>query len=217
MSRYSLKDILKSKKPGDEWYTLAAPEEVSIWQLKSQWPKNLFKDKLVSPLSISVTSYEKFNVHREKYKAKNPLRLPCGVEVIGFLETKTNKKFQGKARIDSVSEVNIFLKELSEKTGLVTWYISNLHIYNANEGVETEFRVHNPDGHGPGFFLFRIWKGKESILYPDICIEAQKRYVGKFYSNLSHCTAVEQKDVVHGCALEKKITKKQIVRRSKKT
>ena len=217
MSKYPLKDILKNKLPGDEWYTLAAPEEVLFWQLSNPWPDNLFKSRGVSPISISVRSDEQADINREEFKTKDPLRLPCGVEMTGFYETKMTKKVQGRARIDSGVELNDFMRDLCSQYGLGSWEVFNTHIYNDKEGVEVEFKFHNPDGHGPGFYLFRIWKGKDSRLYPDVCLADQKRYVVDFYSNLSHCTAVPLNGVGHGCALEKKITKKQIVRRQQNT
>jgi hypothetical protein len=41
MSKYKLGDILAGKKPGDEWFCLAAPERVWVWIKKSPWPKTL--------------------------------------------------------------------------------------------------------------------------------------------------------------------------------
>jgi hypothetical protein len=220
MSKYSLKDILKNKKPGDEWYTLAAPEEILYWDLRKPWEKDFFKNRGVTPLSISFrtpTADKIEDFDKKKYNGRNPLRFKCGVEMVGFVKTTTKKEVQGTVRIDSAIELNNFMEELCSKYGIGRWEIFNICVYNSQEGVESVFKIHNPDGHGPGFFLFRIFKGKDSRLYPDIALNDQYRYVAKFYSNLSHCTAVERKDVAHGCALEKKITKKQIVRRSKKT
>jgi len=213
MSRYKLSDILKNKNPGDEWYTLEAPEEVRIWQMEHPWEANFFRERRVSPLSISVRSREKSSTNTQKFTEKVPMKMKCGIDVTGRLVTKQIKSFHGKARVDSCVEINEFLKELSEKTGLSFWETFNLRIYNPKHAVEIEFKILNPDGHGAGLFLNRIYKGKMSKLYPEIYLSDQQLYVADFYSNLSHCTAVKHQTVGHGCAIEKKIKKKQIVKK----
>lgn len=213
MGNYTLQDILKNKKEGDEWYTLLAPEEARFWKLKKPWPESYFRNLGVSPVCLSVRSHVPEITDKKKYSSKEPLVLPCGVEFVGEETTKQSKKIHGKLRVDSGVELNIALTELSNATGYTQWEVYDIHIYNATEGVESQFKMHNPDGHGAQFVLFRTWKDKITKLYPEILLETQRRYVGGFQSHVSHCTQTETKQMIPSCGIEKKITKKQIVRR----
>jgi hypothetical protein len=35
--RIKISDLLKLKEPGDEWFTIEAPEEFHVWQKKAPW------------------------------------------------------------------------------------------------------------------------------------------------------------------------------------
>lgn len=218
MSNIRLTDILKNKKEGEQWYCLEAPEYVRVWLNNNPWDKGIFNNKGVSPVSISVSSDAIVAFDEQKFNYKSQLKLNCGVEITsGKIKTRQRKSAIFKIRIDSCIEFNEVMKELSEKTGLKSWDINAIKIYNPNEGMFTSFKLHNPDGNGTGMFTYRFTKEKFSRLYPDVVIADQKRFVNKFYNNIAHCMASKPEGLVHSCALEnkKKITKKQTILRKK--
>lgn len=217
MSNYRLTDILKSKTEGAEWYCLEAPEETRVWVSGSPWDNDIFKKAGISPVVIQVSSDMVVGDKKDVFSYKAPLVLSCGVDVPkGFIKTRTNKSASFTIRIDSCIELNQIMDELSKKTGLTSWDVKKLKVYNADDGVFVEFALHNPDGNGTGLFTYRFEIGKSSRLYPDVVIADQQRYVKKFYNNLAHCTAAKSDSLVHSCALKKKVKKKQIIRRSAK-
>lgn len=212
-SKVKLKELLKTKKPGDEWYSLHAPEEVRMWVSTKPWKKGTFSKRGVRLLAVSFNSWSEGASNKETFTFKAPLNLKCGVELTGNYKTRQTVSANLKCRVDDVVEFNAVMKELSSKTSMHTWEINKINVYNPKESVEIEFSIHNPDSNGSGLYLYRVIREKTSTIYPNIALSDQMRYVDKFYENLAHCTANQVTEMVHACGLEKKIPKKQIIRR----
>lgn len=210
-----LKEMLKIKKPGDEWYSLHAPEELRIWQKSKPWKKGSFSDRGVKLLSVSFRAYSETSDTREKFSLKTPMVLKGGGELFGDYRIRQIKSASLKGRFDDCTDFNVNMKELCKKTGLDFWEISKLSVYNPKVAVEVEFAIHNPDGSGASLYLYRIIKEKTSRLYPTIMLSDQLKYVDRFYENLAHCTADEVTNLVHACGLKKKRPKKQIKTKKK--
>lgn len=219
MSNIRLKDLLKNKKEGEQWYCLEAPEDVRVWINKHPWDKDTFRERGVSVVAISVKSDAIVAFDEQKFNYKSQLKLDCGVEITnGKIKTRQRKSSMFNIRVDSCVEFNEVMEELSKKTGLDSWDINKIKIYNDKEAIFTSFKLHNPDGNGTGMFTHRFTKDKFSRLYPDVVIADQKRFVGNFYNNIAHCTAAKPEGLVHSCALEnkKKIKKRQTILRKRK-
>lgn len=209
-----LKELLKTKKPGEEWYSLHAPEELRIWQKSKPWKKGSFSKRGVKFFSASFHASKQMSSIHQVYTVKSPMVLDCG-ELYGDYKTIQTKSATFKGRFDNCVDFNTYMKELCEKTQLDVWEIKKLNIYNPKESVEIEFTIHNPDGHGVGLYLYRIIYDKASRMYPNIMLSEQMKCVDRFYENLAHCTADEITMKIHACGLEKKIPKKQIKTKKK--
>jgi hypothetical protein len=215
MSKYRLTDVLMGKKEGDEWYCLAAPEETRMWLKKNPWDRETFSKHGITPVSLKIESGEVSAVQIDKFSYKNPLILKSGLDITkGQIKTRQYKSAQFEIRVDSCIEFNEIMKELSQKTGLETWEVKKIVIYNKDVGVSTEFKLHNPNGTGTGLYTHRFEKEKTSRLYPEVMISDQMLYVKTFYDTMAHCAACKNEELIHACAIEKKITKKQVIRRT---
>jgi len=210
-----LKELLKTKKPDDEWYSVHAPEEVRVWTTRKPWKKGTFSKKGVRALAVAVFGQIETSEAQESFTMKSPLVLNCGVELTGKVRSRQYVNVSLKGRVDDCMEINRVMKELSSRMGIKNWEVRKLTVYNPNEAVDVEFELHNPDGHGSGLYLFRVCKGKVARIYPNIMLSDQLKYVDRFYENIAHCRAKQIVETVHGCALEKKKPKRQIKRRKK--
>jgi len=217
MTRPRTYDILAKKEAGEEWYCFEAPEEFHVWLLNHPWRPDSFRDYGVSLLSLTVRSATPTGEEdRHRYNRRSPLRLDCGIEVNkGYYQTTQTKTAKFRMRVSGPRETEEALSELSQKTGLETWEVWEMTIYNSKEGVEAEFKRHNPDGTGTSLYFYRASWADRSLLYPDIPLNEQQRIVGRFQNRLAHCTAEEMKQIAFSCALKKKISPKQIKVRRK--
>ena len=216
MSNIRLTDILKNKKEGEEWHCLAAPEETKVWTSKSPWNKDTFSKRKVVPVAVSVASGEVAAIHIDKFTLKSPLIMKNGLDITkGRIKTRQYRSASFTIRVDSCIELNEVLKELSDKLALKTWLIKRIVIYNKEHGISTEFKPHNPNGTGIGLYSYRFEKEKNSWLYPNVMISDQILYVGNFYDEMAHCTAAKSEELIHACAIEKKVKSKQIKLRKK--
>ena len=215
MSHYRLTDILKAKKSGDEWYCIEAPEEVQMWSYKKPWSRNLFDEYGVEPCLVSIRAGSGTGEgNTEKFTKKSPMRLDNGILLDkGQISTAQTVNASFTIPFDSPVEFNETMKELSEKTGLFVWEVKRLKVWG-NGGL-IEYKKHNPNGTGAALLLFRVTKEKISKLYPDIMLSEQLALVGKFQERTAHCTATEQTELIHACALKLKTKKRQLKLRKK--
>jgi len=210
-----LKELLKFKKSGDEWYSLHAPEELRIWQKSKPWKKGSFSKRGVRLVSVSFRSYKEISDVCQRFTLKSPMSLESGGDLYGDYRTRQTKSASLKGRFDDCTDFNRHMKELCVKTELDVWEIHKINVYNPVQAVEIEFTIHNPDGNGAGLYLYRVIKEKTSRMYPTIMLSDQLKYVDMFYENLAHCTADEVTSMVHACGLTKKKPKKQIKTKKK--
>lgn len=203
MSNFSLQDVLAQKKEGEEWYSFQLPEEFHMWTLTNQWKNGAFKkyDMKISKLSISG----EIESHKSeiKFNQRAPLFLDCGVDLRkGNAVTKTTSTASfGLFNADSAVEINEILEELSRKYGIQVWTIKTIWLYTSN-GRELNFKRHNPNGTGVSLYFFKLKDLEREVLYPDVSLNEQQQLVNLMKLTLAHCTAVERKEMVHGCAIE---------------
>lgn len=211
MSNVRLKDVLKNKKHGEEWYTLMAPEELHKWLLKKPWDPDCFSKKGVHLLGASVSAADEPKPTRTKLTKKKPWNLPNGITVdSGYTQSSTKKTAGFRFRADSSVEFSEIMTELSERTGLDIWNVNTLEINNNTLGDVVEFKIFNPDGNGASLYLHRVISNGNSRLYPDVLLSRQIEVVGNFYDKKAHCTCTEITEKIHACAIEYGIKSKQI-------
>jgi hypothetical protein len=208
-------DALAGKASGDEWYCYEAPEEFHIWTLAHPWPADSFREYGVALLAITVRSATLTGEEsRDRYNTRNPLRLDCGVEINqGFYQMSQTKASKARMRVADPAELEDAMREWSKKTGLETWEVKELVIYNAAKGAEVEFKCHNPDGNGASLYLFRVTNDGGSRLYTHVTLHEQGELLGGFHEKLAHCTFTNA--LVPSCSIKKKLKPKQIKTRHK--
>lgn len=218
MSNTKLADVVKNKKPGDEWYTYEAPEELRFWAAGSPWPKKIFDLNGLSLASVWAEAIERAGTASVvKYTQKNPLRLDCGVEVEGQLGTSLQKKGIVRFRVDGIIELNQAMKELSEASGHETWEIKGFEVYNDRKGASVSFKIFDPDTNGTSLFAYAYFRDGHRRLFPDVLQSEQKEILGDFQNRLAHCTAIQLQGLGPSCALRHKVKKRQIkLRKAKK-
>lgn len=212
MSNTQLVDLLKSKKPGDVWYSLMAPEEVRFWKIDHPWETDFFTKRKVNLQSVYVkASASSGGNDKDTWDKKHPLYLDCGVDVPkGFAGTSQSRMAGFKIRADTVADLNTALKELSDKYDFQQWEVRAIEIYNDKEGIMTEFKVHNPNCQGDALHTWRFVNGDGSRLYPDVNMQFQSRAVADFYEAYTHCTMIEKTISEKDCAKKRRIRGKQI-------
>ena len=210
MPEFDLHDILRSKKPGDEWYTFMCPEEFHFWVKKSPWDKNAFEKYGVCVVAIDVAAILKAQKNVIKYNHKAPLVLKNGYDVEhGYISNTITKNARFRFRIDSSIETNEILKGLSEIVETDMFSVKRLYVYNKKEGAELQFNIHNPDGNGSSLYFYRMKKIGRDVLYPDIGLNELLRVIAGFKDTMAHCSAEKVEQMKHGCALKKMDKKKR--------
>ena len=202
MSNTRIDDILKSKKVGDVWYSLEAPEEVRFWSKDRPWKEEVFSKASVKLEGLLITASKGTGKeNKETFDKKNPMYLDCGIDIVkGFINTTQSMSASFRLRVDSCKEANIALKELSDKTGFDQWEIRAMDIYNPPVGIMTEFKVHNPNCQGNALSTWRFQNGDGSKLYPDASLSFQQKAVGGFTKEYTHCTQNEETILKPNCA-----------------
>lgn len=216
MGNIKLDDILRVKKPGDEWYAIEAPEQLHFWV--TPWDKKLFSDNKLAIAGVKMEASAKAggsNVIR--YSNKKPLRLKCGVEITsGQFGTTTTTKGIFKYRTDGIIELNEAMKELTVMSGLKTWTVKQLEVYNPKEGATMNFEIYDPDANGGSLYLYRVHRNGRSRLYHEILVSEQNELLKNFKNNIAHCTAVKiEARIAHACAIKRKLKKDQVKTRKK--
>jgi hypothetical protein len=208
MSKTRIDDILKNKKPGDVWFSLAAPAEVRFWNKDRPWPNDFFDKHGVKLEGLTVkASGNSGEDHKETFDKKHRMYLECGVDVTkGFTNHIQTATASFTLRVDSAREANIALNELSEKTGFDQWETRVMHIYKPPVGIFTEFKVHNPNCQGEGLNTWRFERDGQSKLFAEVSLEFQKKAIGEFYQEFTHCTMEEKTVLEKNCA--KKLKRK---------
>ena len=208
MGYLTLTDVLANKKEGDEWYSFQLPEELHIWTLVNKWKKGVFKGYGSHLSSLSVGG--EVDTHKTQRKCSNrtPMYLKCGVDIrAGCTVIKTTSTANFTFPADSSVEVNEILEELSNETGITVWAVKGMNLYVP--GIrEIFFKRHNPNGTGTSLYFFRLKDDQRNTLYPEVSLNEQQGLVSLMKIKLAHCTAVERKEMVHGCAI-KVMQKKQ--------
>lgn len=206
-----LKDVLQHKNIGDEWFSFLAPEQYHKWDVSNPWDFKEFRKLDVSLLSVAVQSNEDVPNTKNitKFSLKDPYYLEkTGVEIVeGHIGTKVKRMGSAKFRCDGVIELNRIMKELSQKSGISFWWIISMEISNNKSGGIVTFRRHNPDGHGVSLFLWRIKTEDYSKLYPDISLNEQHSYIGKFRGFAAKCQCSQETTKTHGCSIDKSVHK----------
>jgi hypothetical protein len=214
MSKLRLKDILGRIESGADYYCYEAPEEFHFWTSKHPWPAGAFKDYGVSLLSLKVLAAELGDSTRHTFNKKNPLRLDCGHEINkGSWQTQQTKVARFSIRADGASEVQDIMTELCTKTGLQSWEVLELQIYNSGRGAIIEFRKHNPNSSKALLYFWRVDVDNTSRLYPDVSLHEQQELIGGFQDRLAHCTIVKVEDDIADCAIKQKVKPRQVIRR----
>ena len=218
MSKTKLEDILRNKNAGDEWYAIEAPEELRCWIQEHRWKADIFRDNGLSLAGIKVESSDQTGkLSVDRYTPKNPMRLKCGAEIYkGQFGTTTTKKMIAKFRTDGVIEMNEVMNELCDFTGLTSWDIKQLEVYNSDKGATIEFEVHDPDSNGKLLYVYAVHRNGSRRFYHEVLISEQQELLNSFQNRFAHCTAGKFNLMGHTCALRKKTPKKQIKRRKKK-
>jgi len=211
MGNIKLKDVLKIKRPGDEWYALEAPEQLHFWTKTHKWHGDIFRENKLAIVAIKIESKKQTGKGSvDKWKWKNPMRLKCGVELTGQFGTIATKKAIFEGRLDSIIELNEVMLELCELTGFTVWEVKRLEVYHARKGAGVKFSRHNPDGTGTSLYVAKVFRDSNERWYHQVVINEQQEILGNFKNNVAHCTASEFVGIDFSCAIEKKIKKKQI-------
>ena len=206
MPQAKLSEILKHKKPGENWYSYLAPEEYHFWDLKNPWNSKKFKKYNVQIRSVSVKGVKQRddNSKDNLIRKNNPLHLDNGVTIYWGSETESSLfTYFYKIRIDGMIELNECLALLAEKKGIKQWETKTIEVINPKEGAICHFKRHNPDGNGVNLYLYRAEVGKDSWLYPDLLLATQELYCGNFRQYFAACKCLEQKVKMHGCVLDR--------------
>ena len=208
MSNTRLDDILKSKKPGDVWYSLEAPEQVRFWNKDRPWNENQFSKVGIKVEGVTVKASRGTGIeNKQTFDRKHKMSLDCGVDVIrGYINTTQSMSASFNLRVDSCRELNDAMKELSAKTGFEVWEVRTMHVYNDSAGIFTEFKVHNPNCQGDALCTWRFENSDGSKLYPEASLSFQQKAISGFYEEYTHCTMEEKTVIEKSCA--KKLRKK---------
>lgn len=212
MSKSRLDDVLASKKTGELWWCVSAPEDVLIWEASRPWSKTFFEDCGVKPSKIRVTAHQKLRPSEEKFKIGEPLRLECGVWIRdGFIKTTQAKRAALTIPVDSTVEFNEAMSELVDKTGLTVWSVQKTIVYRND--VMITHTLHDPDSQGTGLFLFRAQHGKAVMMYPELNEDEQLALVGDYKEAIAKCCWQPNKQRVRSCGI--KAAKERKARKSK--
>jgi len=190
MSSLTLKDLLATKEEGDVWYSYQAPEQFHMWTSKYPWTIGAFREYGLALLSIRVRgSLLISETVNNRFSAKSPLRLDCGIQISsGYEKVTQNREASYYFRTADVAEVAEGLSEISKKTGIHAWEITGLSVYNSKKGAELKYSRHNPNGTGRSLYLYRVETDGKSRLYPDVSIHEMQHLIGNFQGNSVHCT-----------------------------
>jgi hypothetical protein len=201
----SLKQILQHKKEGDEWHSFLAPEEYHVWT--KPWNKKKWDEYDVSVYQIAVSGSETVeNTKNEtNLSIKNRLYLDkTGIDIYkGKYGTKMKRYGSFNFRVDGISELNGAINDLVSITKIEFWQLTSLTISNKDTGGICEFRRHNPDGNGTGFYLWRLQTNEYDRLYPDVSLAEQSHYLGKFKQYFAACKCSVGIQKFHGCVIDK--------------
>ena len=181
------------KNVGDQFYSMAAPEECRFWILGRPWQPAVFRDKYKTALvSVNVKSSKIINMSDgDKYTLRDPLFLPkTGIEITDGYTTRTaqsqNTRFN--VRVDSVIEFNSAMKELSAMYSISQWRVLSMEVYNINSGITCYFEIFNPNGTGDKLALYKVLVNGDKVLYSELDYPSIKLAVGLFQDDLISCT-----------------------------
>ena len=181
------------KNIGDQFYSMAAPEECRFWVLGRPWRPAVFRDKYKTTLiAVNVKSSKIISMSEgEKYTLRDPLFLPkTGIDITDGYATRTaqsqNTRF--KVRVDSVVEFNSAMKELSAMYSVSQWRVLSMEVYNINSGITCYFDVFNPNGTGDTLALYEALIDGEKTIYSGLDYPSLKLAVGSFQDDLISCT-----------------------------
>lgn len=210
-------DLLKQKKPGDEWYTVEAPEEFHVWQRKSPWKAACFREYGAAVLGVRFVGRAGPGSSIEKFTRLEPLRLANG-EVIesGHLSNYQSKKCGVYFRVDDVAHLNATMIALSDQTEIVFWETQRLDVYMSKIGSELLFRVFNPNGVKCSLFLERATINGDDRPYPLVPLPELRKAVGGFEKDMAFCVAELDEGVRPGCAIKAGREKKRFLELKKK-
>jgi len=208
-----LSNVLDTKKPGEEWYSIQAPEELHTWNIKNPWKEDFYKEYGVYLFGAKFrTDIDVKKFPPERYTKKSPLLLSSGSKVEqGQVKTRMVTTASFFIRADTAKELSRSMTEISKNFNASIWFTKNIYILSQDRKVE--FKYHNPDGHGASLMFWAEHHGTNHRLYPDVALHWQQELCKGFIERVSHCTAGIEEVPVHACALEAKIKHAQIRKR----
>lgn len=192
---------------GKEIHCVMFPEQYHVWTKKTPWDGKPFSDAKINIMGVEVKSAQVTGeTENNTITKKDPLVLKCGVEIFNgsFGTTTQNRRARFCFRVDSVSEFNSAMKELSSTYDFVTWDISKIEVFNPAIAATLIYDIHNPNGIGPRLYL-------KSAITPDyekpwevIDIFEQQRLCNYFYDVFAACHISSEIKEVKNCAIMKR-------------
>jgi len=178
---------------GDQFYSIAAPEECRFWILGRPWRPEVFRDKHKTALvAVNVKSTKIISISDgDKYTPRDPLFLPkTGIDITDGYVTRTaqNQNARFRLRVDDVIEFNSAMKELSVMYSVSQWRVLSMEVYNINSGITCYFDVFNPNGTGDTLALYEALIDGEKTIYSGLDYPSLKLAVGSFQDDLISCT-----------------------------
>jgi hypothetical protein len=205
MGGVKLKDVLKGKKVGDEWFSIVAEEGTHVWTLKNGWRDDFRKDFGVGLISVTFRGelIEEIKKECRRYNKRAPYYLDDGTMIKqGTVKSKKVKTFTVALEVGSHREVNRYMEEISLNEGITAWDTKQIVI--SSNDCELLYKVHNPNGTGAVLSFYRLKDGPNESFYPDVLYNTQVNLAKGFCERVVHCTAIppDKDDLVHGCAIE---------------
>jgi len=171
------------------WDTLRAPEDLTYWSTKKEWPSSFRNSFSVTLEEIHFAAVSSKIVNRSKHSKANPKYL-CGRRVERYSYRKSVNKAAAVHLVnDDILYLNDIMQELSEETGLRMWLVKALRIIGADD-MRVDFKHFNPDGHGAFLYFLNAYhpRTKELDFYCDVPIHRQRELCKGFHYGSAHCT-----------------------------
>lgn len=192
MNKYE--KLLETKKKGDKWFTVNAPEELRYWHNTKQWPLDAFREYGVAFIEMEVQSSKAIaKADTTEYSKKKPLVLKSGTVITDGFTTITSQNLTGRYPLISktVGTLNGDLEELTHKhRNVKNWRVHKLTVYNSKTGYTLYFEYFDPNQTGKVLALWAVENIDGKMDFSQISdMSTLDKAVGGFKEKLISCIA----------------------------